>query len=33
MVGAQAVREFDGDTDAATLVQLLIEFDSLFRGK
>src|SRR5262245_61502944 len=29
-VGAQAVREFDGDTDAANLVTLLAEFDALF---
>jgi uncharacterized protein YqcC (DUF446 family) len=32
MVGAQAVREFDGDTDAGQLVKLLSEFDALFRG-
>ena len=29
-VGAQAVREFDGDADADRLVTLLSEFDSLF---
>ena len=29
-VGAQAVREFDGDPDAAHLVELLSEFDALF---
>ena len=29
-VGAQAVREFDGDPDADRLVQLLSEFDELF---
>ena len=29
-VGAQAVREFDGDHDAAHLVELLCEFDGLF---
>jgi|SRR5215831_3646153 len=29
-VGAQAVREFDGDTDADHLVTLLSEFDALF---
>jgi len=31
MVGAQAVREFDGDWDASQLVSLLSEFDELFR--
>ena len=31
MVGAQAVREFDGDRDAAGLVSKLCAFDSLFR--
>lgn len=30
MVGAQAIREFDGDYDAAQLVTLLNEFDDLF---
>ncbi len=29
-VGAQAVREFDGDLEAAGLVSLLSEFDALF---
>ena len=29
-VGAQAVREFDGDPDAGRLVTLLSEFDGLF---
>lgn len=29
-VGAQAVREFDGDPHAADLVTLLAEFDALF---
>ena len=29
-VGAQAVREFDGDPDADHLVTLLSEFDALF---
>jgi uncharacterized protein YqcC (DUF446 family) len=29
-VGAQAVREFDGNPDADTLVTLLSEFDALF---
>lgn len=29
-VGAQAVREFDGDPEAAGLVSLLSEFDALF---
>jgi len=29
-VGAQAVREFDGDPDAGRLVTLLSEFDALF---
>ena len=29
-VGAQAVREFDGDPDAGGLVTLLSEFDALF---
>lgn len=29
-VGAQAVREFDGDTEAGRLVTLLAEFDALF---
>jgi uncharacterized protein YqcC (DUF446 family) len=29
-VGAQAVREFDGDPDADRLVTLLAEFDALF---
>lgn len=28
--GAYAVRYFDGDTDAATLISLLSEFDQLF---
>ena len=31
MVGAQAVREFDGDTTATNLVTLLSDFDDLFR--
>jgi uncharacterized protein YqcC (DUF446 family) len=30
MVGAQAVREFDGDENASQLVSLLGEFDDLF---
>jgi uncharacterized protein YqcC (DUF446 family) len=30
MVAAQAVREFDGDTNATRLVSLLSEFDALF---
>jgi uncharacterized protein YqcC (DUF446 family) len=30
MVGAQAVREFDGDPQASNLVSLLAGFDSLF---
>jgi len=29
-VGAQAVREFDGNSDAGTLITLLSEFDALF---
>ncbi len=29
-VGAQAIREFDGDPDAQRLVSLLCEFDALF---
>jgi uncharacterized protein YqcC (DUF446 family) len=29
-VGAQAVREFDGDPEAGRLVTLLAEFDALF---
>jgi len=29
-VGTQAVREFDGDSDASRLVELLTEFDALF---
>lgn len=29
-VGAQAVREFDGDSDADRLINLLSEFDALF---
>ena len=29
-VGTQAIREFDGDLDAAHLVELLCEFDGLF---
>lgn len=33
MVGTQAVREFDGDTMASDLVNLLCEFDDLFRRK
>jgi len=32
MVGAQAVREFDGDENASRLVSLLSEFDALFGG-
>jgi uncharacterized protein YqcC (DUF446 family) len=32
MVGAQAVREFDGDDRADRLVRLLNEFDALFDG-
>ena len=31
-VGAQAVREFDGDPNADPLVQLLSEFDALFEA-
>src|SRR5207244_12645283 len=31
MVGAQAVREFDGDDEANHLVSLLSSFDALFR--
>lgn len=31
MVGVQAVREFDGDSKASSLVTLLSEFDELFR--
>jgi uncharacterized protein YqcC (DUF446 family) len=30
MVGAQAVREFDGDENASHLVSLLSDFDALF---
>jgi uncharacterized protein YqcC (DUF446 family) len=30
MVGTQAIREFDGDYDAANLVTMLCEFDDLF---
>jgi len=30
MVGAHAVREFDGDENATTLVELLSKFDDLF---
>jgi uncharacterized protein YqcC (DUF446 family) len=30
MVGAQAIREFDGDRDAVGLVSMLSEFDGLF---
>ncbi len=30
MVGTQAVREFDGDSNAVKLVSLLSEFDELF---
>ena len=30
-VGAQAIREFDGDTNAANLITLLCEFDALFK--
>jgi hypothetical protein len=30
MVGTQAIREFDGDYDAAGLVTMLCEFDDLF---
>ena len=33
MVGAQAVREFDGDANASGLVTLLSEFDDLFRRR
>jgi uncharacterized protein YqcC (DUF446 family) len=33
MVGAQAIREFDGDEDANRLVSLLSQFDDLFSGK
>jgi uncharacterized protein YqcC (DUF446 family) len=29
-VGTQAVREFDGDSDAGRLIELLAEFDALF---
>jgi len=32
MVGAQAVREFDGDEKASRLVTLLGEFDDLFNA-
>jgi uncharacterized protein YqcC (DUF446 family) len=32
MVGAQAVREFDGDNNADRLVSLLNDFDSSFDG-
>lgn len=32
MVGAQAVREFDGDRQADTLVQLLNEFDRVIES-
>jgi|SRR5579859_1951182 len=32
-VGAQAVREFDGDPQAGRLVTLLAEFDALFDEK
>ena len=32
MVGTQAIREFDGDHDAAGLVTMLCEFDDLFGG-
>ena len=32
-VGAQAVREFDGDHEAGRLVTLLAEFDALFDEK
>ncbi len=31
-VAAQAVREFDGDTNAADLVSLLCEFDAVVEG-
>lgn len=31
-VGTQAIREFDGDLEAAHLVELLCEFDSLFES-
>jgi uncharacterized protein YqcC (DUF446 family) len=31
MVGVQAVREFDGDANATGLINLLSEFDALFR--
>ena len=31
MVGAQAVREFDGAPEASDLVRLLSEFDALFK--
>ena len=30
-IGAQAVREFDGDDNAQGLITLLSEFDALFR--
>ena len=33
MVGAQAIREFDGDATASGLVTLLSEFDDLFRSR
>jgi len=33
MVGAQVVREFDGDATASGLVILLGEFDDLFRSR
>ena len=32
MVGTQAIREFDGDENAAQLVALLNKFDHLFDG-
>jgi uncharacterized protein YqcC (DUF446 family) len=32
MVGTQAIREFDGDTNAAQLVSLLNNFDHLFNN-
>jgi uncharacterized protein YqcC (DUF446 family) len=32
-VSAHAVREFDGDLDAATLVSLLCEFDAVVEGR
>src|SRR5262245_60188023 len=33
MVGAQAIREFDGDDRASSLVSLLCEFDAFIEGR